>query len=179
MARPRRGKSRRTSDDWLIEYFTTGDWPMDDDESAFAYFVIRGDEWPAVWDAHRDAVMRLWDLPGCRPWGWWEFEAPRLPMGGFPGCFWDGMLPEPRRWISGTGCPLHERQAVVPGSRFGVWDWLGDPDAPPVFETQHAYLRRHGLLRAGERASTEPHPHPQSIYDLAQWERCLARLRRS
>jgi hypothetical protein len=91
--------------------------------------------------------------PGKRPALWWRFDAPRLPVGMFPGCYYDGKLPEPRKRTSGTGTPAHEVQAVVPSFEYGLPTvWVGlDEDNPPVFERQAAYLKRHGLLLAGEK----------------------------
>lgn len=169
MARPKRGKSRRADDDWALSYCTTGELP-NDDEAAFALVSLDDAALHELWVAHRDQVMRAWDLPGCRPFGWWQYDAPRLPIGTFPNAFYDGTLPEPRRLISGSGCPMHERLAYVPSQSFGVWDWFGDPAAPPTFETQHAYLRRFGLLRPGERAASEPHPHPRVVEDSTLWQ---------
>ena len=78
----------------------------------------------------------------------------------FPGCYYDGKLPEPRKRTGGTGTPAHEVQAVVPSFEYGlptVWGGL-DGDDPPIFESQAAYLKHHGLLLAGEerRADFEP-----------------------
>jgi hypothetical protein len=168
MARPKRGKARRAGDDWATAYCATGEMPIDD-EAALALLSLNDAALHELWLAHRDRVMRDWDLPGCRPYGWWAHDAPRLPIGTFRSAFYDGLLAEPRRVVSGGGCPRHERLAYAPAQLYGIWDWCGDPHAPPVFETQHAYLRRFGLLRPGERAASEPHPHPRVIEDSSLW----------
>jgi hypothetical protein len=60
--------------------------------------------------------------------------------------------------------PLHEALNYAPSHDYGIPAWFGDPDNPPVFESQHAYLKRHGLLLPAERRSvTEPYPHPLRI----------------
>ena len=77
-----------------------------------------------------------------------------------PGCYYDGKLPEPRKRTGDTGRPAHEVQAAVPSFEYSlptVWGGL-DGDDPPIFESQAAYLKHHGLLLAGEerRADFEP-----------------------
>jgi hypothetical protein len=92
------------------------------------------------------------DTPGTRPALWWRFDAPRQPVGTFPGCYYDGELTEPRKRTGGTGTPTHEVWCTVPVFSYGISDvWLGiDENDPPTFESQAAYLKRHGLLLAGE-----------------------------
>jgi hypothetical protein len=77
----------------------------------------------------------------------------RLPIGTIPGCYYDGKLPQPRKRTGGTGTPAHEVQAVVPSFEYGLPAvWVGlDEDDPPVFESEATYLKRHGLLLAGEK----------------------------
>ncbi len=71
----------------------------------------------------------------------------------------DGTFAEPRQRIGWTGTPKSEEMNVVPRFVFGVpADWIEswesdrfggqvtDPVAPPLFESQATYLRRHGLL---------------------------------
>jgi hypothetical protein len=69
-------------------------------------------------------------------------------------------LPQPRKRTGGTGTPAYEVQSVGPAFAYGIPTvWVGlDEDNPPVFESQAAYLKRHGLLLAGEkrRADFEP-----------------------
>ena len=117
-----------------------------------------------VIDRNFDRVMRpLWEEygveivvdwidahPGTRPSLWWKYDAPRAAGQ-------DKLPPhqrqvEPRRQILGEGVPLHEVQNVLPSYNFGIPDWCGDPVEAPIFESQHAYLKRHSLLRKGERA---------------------------
>lgn len=102
----------------------------------------------AAWFAHRDQLLAFWlqdpetvnstpapGGPGTRPWAWWRYEAPglRRELGNAP------LKPCP---VSGEsfGIPLGYRH---PGY---------DPDDPPIYETEAAYLARHGLLTADERA---------------------------
>ncbi|SRR6266851_258994 len=115
-----------------------------------------------LWDLHRDVILteRVKENPGTRPALWWTYTAPRLPIGTFPGCYYDGKLAQPRKRMGGTGRPAHELMNTVPSYSYGISDvWVGlDEDDPPVFESQAAYLKRHGLLLAGEerRCDFEP-----------------------
>ncbi|MGK2924062.1 MAG: hypothetical protein ACSLE2_00430 [Lysobacterales bacterium] len=175
MARPRRGKRRRERGrDWLQDYLLTGVPPDDDDPEVDPFDVVNlcydTRDRREAWESLREQIMGAWKLPGCRPFAWWVYDAPRLPLGTFPNCYYDGTLPEPRRHLSGPGRPLHEALNYVPAQRFGIWQWYGDPDDPPAFESQFAYLDRLGLLLPGEvEPIPEPHPHPAQIEDAAAW----------
>jgi hypothetical protein len=120
-----------------------------------------------TWAAHRDGVLADWiaEYPGTRPAHWWTYDAPRQPLGTFPGVWYDGERPEPRLRLGGIGTPAHEVLACVPYFPFGLpASWLTesdvarcgrgvaiDADDPPTFESQAAYLQRHGLLLTGEK----------------------------
>lgn len=124
-----------------------------------------------VWMGSRDVTMRpLWEEyrvrilagwiqanPGTRPSLWWRYDAPRATTNGRE-------LVEPRRQILGEGVPLHEVLNVSPSYHYGIPDWCGDPASPPIFESQHQYLKRHGLLQKGERKPrVDPFPSPARI----------------
>jgi hypothetical protein len=175
MARPHRGKRRRDRRDWLTDFLITGVEPDKNDPDINPFEVL-----DYIYDEHdllREAwsvshIMRDWNQPGLRPYAWWKFDAPRLPLGSFPGCYYDGELPEPRRHLRGPGQPVHAVSCISPSSSFGIWNWYGDPADPPVFETQFEYLTRHGLLLPGEdEPLPETHPLPPAITDAAEWER--------
>jgi hypothetical protein len=74
-------------------------------------------------------------------------------MRTYPGCFWDGKLAEPRKRLGGVGTPSHEAYDIVPLYSLGIPNlWVEiDPENPPIFESQAAYLERHGLFLPGER----------------------------
>src|SRR5437763_108874 len=83
--------------------------------------------------------------PRARPEAWWRFDAP-----------------EPRRRLGGTGAPWGEQQMArgvpsvwVTASNRGQWGNPPgpaiEPDDPPLFESESAYLDRLGLLQPGER----------------------------
>jgi hypothetical protein len=115
-----------------------------------------------LWNQNRDVILaeHIKTAPGTRPALWWRFSAPRQPVGTFPGCYYDGQLPQPRKRTGGTGTPAYEVQAVVPTFAYGIPTVrVGlDENDPPTFESQAEYLKRHGLLLAGEerRADFEP-----------------------
>ncbi len=138
----------------------------------------------ALWTANRDALMELWlaDNPGRRPSAWWKYDAPRQPIGTFPGCYYDARHPVERQRLGGKGSPKHEFLAHVPYFPFGIpWLWITaadvefwpdlpsdgaeayDPADPPLYEAEASYLERHGLFLPGERqrlakADFEPEP---------------------
>ena len=129
-----------------------------------------GDNSPIVaelWAAYRSAVIERWvaEMPGTRPSLWWRYDAPRAPAGMFDAWGAD-KLPEPRRRLGGRGVASHDGLAYYPSFRCGIPDsWITpslasyyglkgaavDPNDPPRYEAQAAYLERHGLLLPGER----------------------------
>jgi hypothetical protein len=161
-------------------------WLNSDDRAAGFAQYAPDDELAALWAAHADRIVaeHVAAYPGTRPHRWWQRSAPRLPLGTFPGCYFDGKLPEPRQRLGGVGTPASDVLAYVPTFRYGLpWIWIThsqvmyyrglavdihgapigdryptdrfkgvaiDPNDPPMFESQAAYLKRHGLLLAGE-----------------------------
>ena len=142
--------------------------------NAFVQFV-RDDERRAAWTEAREEILAEWitDAPGTRPIHWWRFDAPRQPFGKFPGCYFDGKLPEPRERLGGVGTPSNECLAYTPTYAFGIPDpWITradvecyspdfegvaiDPKDPPRYESQAAYLRRLDLLLPGELKRLTP-----------------------
>lgn len=138
-----------------------------------------------LWSDYGPAVMSRWvvDHPGTRPSLWWRYEAPRRPVGDFPGMYFDGTLPVPRKRVGGVGKPLHEVLAYVPHFYLGVptfWpmpgaeDYPDDPavvpvdlDKPPMFESQASWLKRLGLLlpREADRLKRREFA-PESVLDI-------------
>jgi len=142
---------------------TLVDEPLDGDERAEAYFW-QVDALPVAWSAWQPEVLSLWirQHPGSRPSCWWRYSAP-----------------EPqRRRLGGVGVPIWEvLRAHTPQFYLGVPAlWLScadirfysetmkrqldaeplDENFPPLFESQTAYLRRHGLLTASEARRSKP-----------------------
>jgi hypothetical protein len=86
------------------------------------------------WSEIRDALLPDWikNHPCTRPFAWWTDDAP-----------------EPRRRVGGTGRRL--RNAILEwGIPHDEWFKDVDPDNPPIYESQAAYLQRLGLLTEGE-----------------------------
>jgi hypothetical protein len=160
-------------------------WLRGDDKAAGFVKYSPQEELAALWEANSERIVaeHVADHPGSRPERWWQYEAPRSPLGTYPGTWFDGQLPEPRRRLGGIGTPASDVLAYVPTFSCGVpaiwvtpWqvkyysgaavnirgepigslvptDFKGvaiDPNDPPRFESQAAYLKRHGLFLAGE-----------------------------
>jgi hypothetical protein len=84
-----------------------------------------------LWEASREEVLAIWteEHPGTRPSLWWRLDAPRCPLGTWPGCYWDGELPEPRRRLGGIGTPAHDALNYVPSFSKGLpVRWLTEFD---------------------------------------------------
>lgn len=112
-----------------------------------------------LWHENSEWVVaeHVAEKPGTRPKRWWAYDSPRAPCGAA----------EPRQRHGGTGAALYEALPVfVPQWEFGVpREWLTarnihfyptdaapiDPNDPPLFESEAAYLERHGLLLPGEK----------------------------
>jgi hypothetical protein len=87
-----------------------------------AAFLVTEDEIREAWERHGEFILAAWvkKHPGTRPSYWWEFDAPRQPVGRFPGWYYDGKLPEPRHRLGGVGTAKHEVLAHVPHYSFGI-----------------------------------------------------------
>jgi hypothetical protein len=142
-----------------------------DSETKFAIILLEAGDGEALrelWDRARGEVLTGWtkDHAGTRPRTWFRFDAPRQLLGTHAGCFYDGKLPQPRKQISGAGCDASAISAYMPSYKSGLpTAWAGFEEGdPPVFESQAAYLRRHGLLT----------PHEVRVLTAADYERTEA-----
>jgi hypothetical protein len=176
-------------------------WLQGDDRAAGFVPYAPDDELAALWAANADRIVaeHVTIDPGTRPHRWWQHSAPRLPLGTFPGCYYDGRLREPRRRLGGIGTPASDVLACVPTCRYGLpWIWIErwqvlyysglavdihgapigdlyprdfkgvaiDPNDPPTFESQAAYLKRHGLFLAGEeRRLKKSDFEPETVFN--------------
>ena len=102
------------------------------------------------WDKYKGEILENWikSNPGTRPSYWWQFEAPA-----------------PRKRLGGTGDVEHDVLNVAESYNLGlpdgfidasdaeIWNDLTpiDPEDPPRYESQAAYLDRLGLLTSQER----------------------------
>lgn len=166
------------------------------------YFQTDGEQ-RALWAEHGPGIVAEWveTAPGTRPSAWWDFDAPRQPVGRYPGWYFDGKLPEPRLRVGGKGTPCFEVLAYAHHYVLGIPDhWVADwsldyyngrakdvhgklieteyhegdfiaerfdPDDPPRYESQAAFLKRHGLLFEGERLKADdfqPEALPQELW---------------
>ncbi len=121
-----------------------------------------------LWCEQQGAALaaHIAEHPGTRLSHWWRYS----PLGL-------------RERIGGVGTPAHEWLAYAPAFRFGVpatWPTREeaaqygrerrkhgvDPDNPPTYESQAAFLRRHKLLSRVEAAQLGPEAYePESIFD--------------
>lgn len=121
-------------------YFLEGRRPMRPEVSdPWPCFLLTDSQLEATWRKHEAELVAEWieTQPGTRPWAFWEWSAPgpRLRTGG------EGVS-APDRW-----------------ENYGAWLSFGievnwahvDPDDPPRFESEAAYLQRHNLMSAAER----------------------------
>lgn len=149
--------------------------PPADGNPFTALDVADYDAMAPLWREHRAAVLARWiqTKPGTRPAMWWRYDAPRLApalLGRWARTMYAPRLIETRRLLRGNGKPLHEALLIAPAHDYGIPVWFGFPDNPPVFESQHAYLKRHGLQHPAERrAIAEPFPHPLRIEPEKRW----------
>jgi hypothetical protein len=94
----------------------------------------------SAWAQFREDILADWiaEHPGTRPRCWWAFDSPRLNGGD---------LPEPRRRVGRPG-------QVVPQYVEDDARYLGACGLMPLgglYESQWAYLLRHGLLERAEQ----------------------------
>jgi hypothetical protein len=97
-------------------------WLHSDDNGAGFFKYDPEEELAALWNEHSDRIVaeHVADYPGTRPSRWWEYSAPRMPLGTFPDLYYDGKLPEPRRRLGGIGTPASDVLAYVPAFCFGL-----------------------------------------------------------
>ena len=141
-----------------------------------------------LWITHRAELLRAWieDRPGTRPQMWWHHDAPRQPLGRFPGWWCDGKVEQPRLRLGGIGTAALDAFDAQPKYHLGIpTEWCGpeelewcaeegiravaiDPTDPPRYESQGAYLKRHGLFLRGEEKRLPANAfEPEAVGELA------------
>jgi hypothetical protein len=108
---------------WLRCRLRDAELPADATHSeAFNYEFPDESELLTAWREHGGKILAQWAArhPGTRPSCWWQFDAPRLPTGTFPECYYDGALPEPRLRLGGKGTPAFECLNYVPAFAYGL-----------------------------------------------------------
>jgi hypothetical protein len=146
-----------------------------------------------LWPELREGILQDWirERPCTRPLRWWESDAPKMDVAelerrGWLDSFFAAAMPELRLRLGGIGDPEFEHLAVVPEIEYGLpvyfldnWSVLYynhapgsftgkaiDPLDPPRYESQAAFLERHGLLTAQEQKYLEKAPElltPETI----------------
>ena len=93
-------------------------WLNDEPHSPF----YKPDDAESFWSEHSERIVaeHVDECPGSRPPRWWEYDAPRSPLGTYRNRFYDGKLPEPRKRLGGTGTPAYEVLNVVPSFSYGL-----------------------------------------------------------
>jgi hypothetical protein len=157
MAKQRRDKTRQQMSDAQWNYLT--DKPMPQNFETFALKIDFHGNTEQLWQENRDVILaeHAKENPGTRPAMFWLYDAPRLPVGTLRGCHYDSQLSQPRKRTGGTGTAAYEVTSVGPSFDYGIPNvWVGiDEDDPPTFESEAAYLKRHGLLFAGEEKRSD------------------------
>lgn len=152
-------------------------WLEGSDDNWFA-LLKTPDFYRDFWLKHGAPVLQGWiaEHPGTPPLRWWQHQAPFCLADepivlAYPHLAPQlvGKLGAPRRRLGGTGDEMYFLLGGVPRWIFGIpqgwvtaedkrWHpWKDrpctafDPGDPPLFESQAAYLDRHGLLRPAER----------------------------
>jgi hypothetical protein len=156
-------------------------WLNSDDKAAGFVQYAPDDELAALWTANADRIVaeHVATYPGKRPHRWWQYDAPepRRRLGGIgtPACevlsykpIYSFGLPAifVTHWqvmyYSGLAVDIH---GAPIGDRYPTDSFKGvaiDPNDPPTFESQATYLKRLGLLLAGEERRSDF--EPEAIY---------------
>jgi hypothetical protein len=166
-ATPRRPQLTQGEIDWLLD----GENPDD-----LLYWLFDDTRGKLLWEAHRQWALKEFcrHNPGRRPWPWWKFEAPepRRRLGGIGTPCHECLAVTPwyqyglptsfvskfeALYYRGQAVTIHGEPIPYTNPRTGCpaepGDFEGVPiDAtdPPRFESEAAYLQRHGLLLPGE-----------------------------
>ena len=153
MAEKRRTRGIREKielDESVAKFLLTGEAESNTrgNDLRLSRFFDDGERIRLAWEQHRPALMSEWiqQHPGTRPWAWWKF---------------DDDIPDPRQRIGGKGQTMPEKYpAYAPSYDKGIpssWAEI-DPGDPPLYESESAFLLRHGLLSTAEKRHIEKHP---------------------
>jgi hypothetical protein len=124
--RVNKAKEQVTESEW--KYLC--DEPLPDNFEKFILDIDSKGNIEQLWELQREVILaeHAKDQPGTRPALWWRLDAPRLPIGTFKGCHYDGQLPEPRKRLGGTGHQhtkfgARSRRSVTEYQTFGLM-WM-------------------------------------------------------
>jgi hypothetical protein len=177
----------------VLSLVSEGLWPMPEDKKGLLKwkFFMSSEEQDQIMAQIAEPILAEWirQRPGRRPQFWWNSKAPekcrRRLAGigdpaheylaytenyehGIPTIFlskWD------EDYYNGRARDIHGKLIL---SDFKEGDFAGhgvDPNDPPVYESEAAYLDRHGLLTPGEkRRLTEEDFKPQILVEARKDE---------
>ena len=136
----------------VLDYLNDVEIAEGDSETLFEVLgLTAGDEQGLreLWKRARAEVLTTWikGNPGTRPSAWWKFDTR-----------------EPRRLLSGAGCPAWVVLGYAESYTCGLPTlWAGfEPSDAPIFEGQTAYLSRHSLLLASEKRCLRPSDYAET-----------------
>jgi hypothetical protein len=138
--KPRRSVQRKASEAWMVEMLLLGYYTLPSGKKSIMRGLMFGEPSLPAWSEVEAELLPQFikDFPCRRPWGWWQ-EA------------------EPRRRVGGT-----ELRSEFNSFSFGLpgatWWRDVDPTDPPRYESEAAYLQRHGLLTAAEKRYLAENP---------------------
>ena len=142
-------------------------WLQGDDKASGFVQYAPTDELAALWTQHSERIVaeHVALYPGTRPARWWQHESrePRRRLGGTGTPASDVLAYKPMysyglpviwisqwqvRYYSGTAVDIHGSPI---GGEVSIFKGVAiDPNDPPTFESEAAYLKRLGLFLAGE-----------------------------
>ena len=96
----------------------------------------------AAWESCKVEVLATWikKNPCSRPWAWWFLDAP-----------------ERRQQVSGSGEGWSLGMATDSDGLPRYWQLGWDKNNPPCFESEAAFLERHGFLSSVEKEFLKKH----------------------
>jgi hypothetical protein len=105
-------------------------WLQGDDKASGFIKYAPSDELAALWATRSERIVaeHVALYPGTRPARWWQYSAPRIPVGTSPGMWYDGLLPAPLEVLSwfadNLGHPMASKVLLRTRSRHS-WnaDW--------------------------------------------------------
>ena len=135
-----------------------------DTGSSLDVFLIQGNGKlrAKLWQEYSEDILQDWiaQKPCSRPEHWWTYDAPKDKK-LMAGTHWANTYPVQRKKLSGVGCPdFVKTPAYLPRFNKGLpVEWHDyDAAAPPVFESEAAYLQRFNLLKEAEIKYLTKHP---------------------
>jgi hypothetical protein len=160
-------KHRPQSDGTLFRLLS--DLPTEPSDNPFVREFSSDDKLREAWEVHREFIVAHWikEHPGSRPSYWWKYSAPepRRRLGGIgtPTDEAFNYVPSyrfgiPDSWVNQWEIELYsgrimgvDGKPIISADR-GFVAVVPNPDNPPIYESEAAYLRRLGMFLPGEAA---------------------------